>query len=250
MQKSVCLHIGNRLKCEAQCPQLKVHDKPMMNVQSTKYLGDVITEDAGVCKTVKDRRAKGWGRVSQILGMVDTFTTGIYRTMIGLKLREVRLINSMLFNMEAWSAISDKELIRLEQVDHAFLRSLMGAQAKVQIEFLFLEFGILKIRHLLIIRRLMYHYSILKRDQNETIFTIYKKQKESHIKNDWFAMLLKDFEFIGEELEDTIISQYSKNQYKNIIKSKVRKAAFELYNNSKKVKFVKLNTQHWKHKVI
>ena len=61
-----------------------------------------------------------------------------------------------------------------------------------------------------------------------------KKQKESHIKNDWFAMLLKDFEFIGEELEDTIISQYSKNQYKNIIKSKVRKAAFELYNNSKK----------------
>ena len=53
-------------------------------------------------------------------------------------------------------------------------------------------------------------------------------------------MLLKDFEFIGEELEDTIISQYSKNQYKHIIKSKVRKAAFELYNNSKKSKICEI----------
>ena len=81
-------------------------------------------------------------------------------------------------------------------------------------------------------------------------FKYIKKQKESHIKNDWFAMLLKDFEFIGEELEDTIISQYSKNQYKNIIKSKVRKAAFELYNNSKKskiceIKYTTLETQSY-----
>ena len=115
----------------------------------------------------------------------------------------------------------------------------MGAQAKVKIEFLYLEYGIMKLRHILTFRQLMYHYSIITRNHNETTFKIYRKQKESHIKCDWFATLLKDFQFIGEEMDDEKIIQYSKSQYRKIIKHKVEHAAFSLYNNSKKVKSVR-----------
>ena len=43
---------------------------------------------------------------------------------IGLKLRDAKLINGMIYSTESWSKISDKELTRLEQVDMALLLSL------------------------------------------------------------------------------------------------------------------------------
>ena len=43
---------------------------------------------------------------------------------IGLKMREAKLLNGMMYSNEAWSKISDSELVRLEQVDLSLLRSL------------------------------------------------------------------------------------------------------------------------------
>ena len=118
-------------------------------------------------------------------------------------------------------------MARLEQVDLSFLRGLTGSHARTTSEFYYLELGILTFRHILTIRRLFYHHHILTRDANETILKIYKNQKESYFKGDWYQTLLEDFRFIEEEKCDERICKFSKIDYTKYIKEKVEIAAFK-----------------------
>ena len=82
---------------------------------------------------------------------------------IGLKLRQAMLLNGMLYNSEAWHAITETEIRLLETVDEQLLRSLVKGHAKTPLEFLYLEAGTTTIRFILSSRRLTYHQTILKR---------------------------------------------------------------------------------------
>ena len=87
---------------------------------------------------------------------------------VGLKLKEAKLLNGMLFSTEAWSSVSDAELTRMGQVDLALLRSLVDGHSKCSKAFILMEFGVLEIRHR-ITRRLIFHHHITTRDSKEPI---------------------------------------------------------------------------------
>ena len=55
------------------------------------------------------------------------------------------------------------------------------------------------------------------------------KQKESHTKGDWFRMLMKDFEFIGVEMDEEAIKNTPKEVYYKDIKQKVKVGAFKYF---------------------
>ena len=82
----------------------------------------------------------------------------------------------MLFNSEAWSNVSDRDMERLEQVDTSALKHLVAGHAKSNKVFYYLEFGVLMIRHVVMMRRLIYHHHIINRDNDEVIKKIYQKQ--------------------------------------------------------------------------
>ena len=147
----------------------------------------------------------------------------MYRVQIGLQLRESILVNGMLYNSEAWSSISNKELVRIEQVDYSLLRALQGGHSKCGTEYLLLEFGVLKFRHTIMKRRMMFHYHILTRDENETIKKIYLKQVKSNCKGDWYRTLLEDFEFIKEEKNDEEIVKMNKLSIKRRFMLKLKR---------------------------
>ena len=48
------LHIG---KQHNECPNLKVHDEPMKDSVEEKYLGDKLTSEGNINKTIADRKA-------------------------------------------------------------------------------------------------------------------------------------------------------------------------------------------------
>ena len=139
--------------------------------ECAKYLGNYITHKGGVNETVEDRSKKGWGKISQIMAILGEVDMGENRLEAGLLLRESILINSLLFSAEAWSAVTDKQLARLEVVDTALLRQLTGGgqgsgdggqgigggHSKCPTEFHHMETGTLKLRHILTYRRLMFH---------------------------------------------------------------------------------------------
>ena len=130
------------------------------------------------------------------MGIIGEVEMGAHRMKVGLLLRKAILTSYLLFSAEAWSAVSETELYRLEQVDSALLKSLAKGHSKTPLIFHHLETGTLKLRHILMKNRLMYHHHIITREDTETIKKIYNKQKEDPIKGDWVELVKKDF-FLG-----------------------------------------------------
>ena len=127
----------------------------MHNADKAKYLGNYLSSYGGVKDTIEDRRNKGWGKESQILGILGEVDIGGHRMEAGLLLREAILTNSLLFSAEAWSNVTDKDIKRLEQVDTCLLKSLVKGHSKTPVVFHHLESGTLMLRHMLMINRLM-----------------------------------------------------------------------------------------------
>ena len=242
-EKSSVVHIGNVKRCTQSCPELKIHKTHMKKTSCAKYLGNYISSNGGISDTIEDRRNKGWGKISTIMGILEEVTFGSHRLEVGLMLRKSILVNSMLFSAEAWSGVTEKHLRRLEVVDTALLCKLTGGHSKSGTEYHYLETGSLMIRHILTYLRLIYHHHILSRNENETIKKVYLKQKEDCLKGDWFQLLQKDFQFIGIEMNEDDIQSMSKAVYKNKIKHLVQKAAFSYFmeQKSKHSKLANLN---------
>ena len=232
-EKSVVIHVGNAKKCKSPCPSLKVHQEEMHEVESAKYLGNCVTSRGGVRATIDDRRSRGWGKVTQLMAILGEVALGAHRVEAGLILRESILVSSLLWSAEAWSAVTDKELKQLEQVDSHFLKLLVKGHSKCPIVFQHLETGTLKLRHILTIHRLLYHHHIVNLGENETVKKVYNKQKEESTKGDWIKLVEKDFLFIEANMNDEEIKTMSKNKYKTWVKEKVKKAAFESYVKEK-----------------
>ena len=126
-------------------------------------------------------------------------------------------------------------------MDEALLRSLLySAHSKVALEFLHLESGTLKFRHILSMNRMMYHHHLLTTDDEESIKKIYDKQKEDPTKGDWYELLQNDFKFIGEEINEEQIKSMSKSEYKKHIKELVQIASYK-YLMKEKEKHTKLD---------
>ena len=85
--KSNVAHIGNASKCKQKCPTLKVHADEMLNVKSTKYLGNYIIQKDGVKQTIEERRKKGWGLISKVKAILDEVPMGSRRIEARLLLR-------------------------------------------------------------------------------------------------------------------------------------------------------------------
>ena len=82
----------------------------MKTVSSAKYLGDIVSAKGGSHDTIEKRRSEGWGRISQIMGLISEVTSSDFRVQIGLKLRESKLCSGLLCNSEAWSSIYERDM--------------------------------------------------------------------------------------------------------------------------------------------
>ena len=67
------------------------------------------------------------------------------------------------------------------------------------------------LRHIVRMKRIMYHHHILSRNSNETIRKICMKQKEDQLLGDWYSLLIKDFKFIGIEINKVVIQKTQMN---------------------------------------
>ena len=227
--KSVVIHIGKQEKCKHTCPELKVHDSKMPATAVTKYLGNYVNSKGTHTTTIEERRNKGWGKVATIMGILGEVAMGTHKIEAGLLLRKAILHSSLLFTAEAWSNVNTKEIKRLEQVDTHLLKLLLEGHSKCPSVFYHLETGTLMLRHIVTKNRMMYHHHILTRNENETIRKIYEKQKIDNVKGDWYQLLMEDFIFVENKLNDEEIKKIPKETYKKMVKNMVNKAAFKEY---------------------
>ena len=206
-----------------------------------KYLGDIITTDGKNIKNILARVAKGKGIVIRIFTILDAIPLGKRYFEIGLILRDVLLVSSMLFNSEAWYNVTQKEIELLETVDTLFLRKLIGAPKSTPKEMLYLEMGLIQFRDIIREKRLRFLYYILSQEEDSIIFKFLKSQIGNRTKRDWVTSVFGDLENLNMgNMNIEEIKNMKQTSFEGMVKENIRINAFErlekIKNSHSKVK--------------
>ena len=232
-QKCLKLHIGR--KCRS-CPELSIDtwklEKSaeeiksvvelvdveglkhiMEEVDSAKYLGDIIQTDGKNKRNIQERRNRGLGAVNQIQQLLDDLCLGDYHFEAANILRNSLLLSSLLSNSETWYNLTQKEISELESVDEILLRKTFSAHSKTPLETLYLESGNIPIRFILMSRRLNFLHYILNEDDDSLLRSFFTAQRESPVRGDWVMTVTEDMKELGIDLTMEEIAGISKLRF-------------------------------------
>ena len=223
-KKSHNVHMGNP---NQHCPGLKVQAKHMKQSSQEKYLGDIINKSGKTKHNIEARKAKGYGIVANILAILNEVPLGHWKIDAGLRLRQALFINGILFNSEAWHDVKEEDINSSEKADEALLRGIVRSHSKIPREALYLETASIPIKFILASRRLLYLYNILQKNQNEMVRKVYETQKIDTSQGDFYDLISRDKNTLGINHSDLEISAMNRTEFKNIVKTKTKEAAFK-----------------------
>ena len=237
------LHISK--KKNNQCSTiLKSHEKDIKSVKSATYLGDILNEEGTIDETVKSRKDKSIGRISQIVSIISSISLGMFYMDISLILRESMLLNGILTNSEVWFNVKEEHLTLLESADNDLMRQIFNAHAKTAIELFFLETAKIPIRYIISKRRLMYFWQILRQNENELIKKVYDVQETIYTKGDWCQMIKSELIKYDIQMSHEEICKMSKYRFRKLVDKKVNSYVFQYLkekaaSHSKSLKILK-----------
>ena len=208
-----------------------------------KYLGDKLTSEGNINKTIADRKAKSNGIIAEILSIVSEIPLGKHRVEVGLKLREAMFINGILYNSEAWHGMTKKHTKILEQADEGLLRGLINAHCKAPKEFLYLETGALPLKWVIAQRRINYLKNILDRSDDEILKKVFFAQKANPTMGDFVELVGKDLESLG--ITESFVETSSKTGLKKHIK-KISKSVALILLKERQLKHTKIKNIEYK----
>ena len=217
------MHIGGN---KEMCPELKVHGTVMEGVEQDTYLGDVISSDGKNRKNVEKRISKGIGIITQILNLLEIVSFGKHYVEIALLLRESMFINGVLFNAEVWYGLTKSEISEFEDLDRLLLRKILNVPVSSPKESYYLELGIIPIGEIIRMRRIQYLHHLVTRQENEMLYQFFITQWTNPTKGDWTEKVKEDMEELRIPTDFNFLKSKSKNSFKQLVKTQVKKYAF------------------------
>ena len=158
----------------------------MKLVNNEEYLGEIVTKDANIDANIEKRVKKGIGLISPVIAIMKDVSLGRHYFNIGLLFRNSNIINGILTNSEVWYGLKKKHVEQLEKIDEMFIRKLFSAHSKTPTEALYIETGLIQIRFIIQMRRLMYWWHIvIKTKENSLVKKVYEAQKNNPARDDW-----------------------------------------------------------------
>ena len=155
---------------------MKVHGKVADRVSEAVYLGDVLSQDGKNTRNIQNRVSKGMGIVTEIMDILNTVSFGSKYFEMAIILREAKLINGMLTNIEVLYGLQNKEISELEEVDKLLLRRILQVPNSACIESMYLELGLTPIRGVIKARRINYLHTLVKLKDEEMLFRFFESQ--------------------------------------------------------------------------
>ena len=208
------------------CESLKVNNHLINNVKTSKYLGDILSNDGKHKVNVLERKRKAIGIISDVFAILDELPLASKHVETGLLLRQTVLLSSLLFNTESVGNYTESDINAMEAVDNIFLSNLITKRQKTSISFLHLETATLPIRFILASRQVNYFHHIITRDSSELINRVFRSMVKSPLPGDWIHRLYKSLTLIGMTYDEEFIKSFSKQSFKKYVKKKTTTAAF------------------------
>ena len=143
------------------------------------------------------------------------------------------LLNTMLFNSEAWHSFDQNQVKAFEKIDEALIRGIVIGHSKIPVPALFLETGQVPIRFLLACRRILYLQTILQRNPEELILRVYTAQKNEPVAGDFYQLVQNYFQLLGLQLSEECLTSISKYDLKALLKSSAKKRSLPIFDFNK-----------------
>ena len=226
--KCFTIHIGSK---ESTSSDLKVHDHVIKVKDYETYLGDIISNTGSNERNIENRRNQGLGAINQIYSMLNLTSLGHFHFEISMVLRDAILVSKLVYNSEVWYNLTDSQIVKLEQIDEMFFRRILDVPKTTPKVGLYIEFGKIPLKFIMKMRRMMYYWHILTRNEDELLQKFYNVQKFSPSKFDWVNQIQKDKAELKLELSEVNIKSMKYDEFKSIMKKKM-----EQVNNKRKKK--------------
>ena len=116
----------------------------------------------------------------------------------------------------------------MQSIDRVLVRKLLQLPRSSSISGMYLEMGLLEVRHIIRGRRLTFLHYILGRSESDLVYQVYNAQKESTTKGDWYEVIQDDLKSSElDQYNEAQIKAFSKQQWKYIVKKAITEQAFQ-----------------------
>ena len=134
----------------------------------------------------------------------------------GLDIWELSVIPMLLYNAECWQEMSNQTLIELDNLQNKFYRCLLAICTGCPIPALYWETGGMKMKYRILKKKLCFLHYIATLSDDTLAREFYEVQKNLALPG-----LVKECQEFLDQNEIVRIDQFTKNQWKNLVKRKM-----------------------------
>ena len=153
--------------------------------------------------------------------MLNRMSLGHNYFEIGLVMRDTMLVSKLVYNSEVWYNVSDYQISKLEQIDEMWMSKLFCLAKSAPKEGIYIETGKMPIRFIVMIRRLMYFWHVLNKNENELVNRFLSAQQIWTGSQDWISQVRKNMSEINLKLTDKQITEMKNEDFKKLVKTRV-----------------------------
>ena len=221
-----CLLLMLNRKPTDSVPTLMVDGHAIKVVGEAKVLGDVVNDKGNNKSLVLDRAVTGNSVLISSISLCSEVSVGKYSLEMMLLMYETVFLQAVLFNSQAWSNLRKAEIEILQVAQLKFLKRTMKVPGSATNSGVFLELGILPIKHEINKRQLNFLHHILSLSSNDPVLAMYQQQQLFPYEVNWANTIKLTAAKYGIKLDENLIKSMSRDKWKNIVDEKVEHAAF------------------------
>ena len=206
-------------------PELFIGNEQIENASIIEYLGDIFNQKGDNTDMIKDRVRRGIAALISIEAIMADLQLGTFTVCVYLLLYRSLFLSTLLFNSQAWSNLTRKDIDDLQRCQLKMLKKILGGARSTSNAFTFLELGVLPISCEIHKRQLSFLHHILNLPDTDPVKEMYQNMKQLPGEKNWYsnvAELLKTYKISMSEEE---IKSISKETFKGIVKRAITQTA-------------------------
>ena len=192
-----------------------------------KYLGFVLSNTGDNMANINELKKKSIGVIRTTINKLKSLNLKRYYFECAAILMNVMIRGSILYTCEMYYNLKETELRQIERIEESYMRQIFKTTKGCPITELYLSLGQIPARYEIQKMRLLYLKKILHENEESLLFKFFKLQLELPTKGDWASTCIQDLKELGISESLDQIKLMNNNQFKNIVKEKVKDRAFQ-----------------------
>ena len=181
-------------------------------------MGDVISSSGQSDDNLQMRYEKGMGLINSTMSILKEISFGEHYFEIAMDLRTAMLVNGILFNLESQNDLSMTQI----NCDRKLMRRIFDAEQGTPIESFYLELSVWPLRHILMARKLMYYWTLLRKNETELAKQVFNAQRDFPSEDSWTAEVQGVLKNCDINITEAQISKMINAKFKRIVKEKIQ----------------------------